>query len=651
MFSYPNATRDLSIYSKRHFGSKGPKAGFVVLASAVLIHVLFPMSAAATPSHCPLTSPPPGVVDTLNGPPSTDALEPHASFPASLFSGATPIQQPLDCSSWPEDSPDDGYLADIFGHRMFGGTLNNTDFHRGIDLRCNQHGKTCCNDGGSIDCTETTCSSGTEALAPVHAVVGGTVHRLNHGSTNSFVVRTTLTGSDVFEIGGTQCQDMYIWYSHLKNPYPNNPNTGNPWVQGESVPAGTLLGYQGKYGANTVHLHLSTRMCTNNLADNDPVGTLDPEVNPFQLLGEDDGLPPTILDLETSFDGNDLVVSVQVGTVDPDFDQLEVAVYDADNDTTTIRRMGYNSRHGVNVPCGDIDTPHLLPTGLAELTEIIEPDPPEPSSGLTYEARFEGLGLVHDLRSRVQVRVADVWGNTALQEVPIFGPTVLADAVLHLDAERGVELDGSGDVERWLDLSGNGHDAEQSDANQRPADTSDGVHFTRQHAMCVPHSGDVNPDAFTVFLVAQPEVEYNYAGLLTTLDLGARQGWNLLARSQNLTSDSFASSMQGNGTTTYQGNGGDLTMSQRHLISMRHGNPGTELTVNAVSPAAGYANQLISYTDTPLCLNLYYTDVQATSTRSDARYYEVLLFDRALDAAEEAEVNTYLMDKWGLTSP
>ncbi|MCP4249093.1 MAG: M23 family metallopeptidase, partial [bacterium] len=342
------------------------------------------------------------VQQTLAGAPDSSPLSPHVTFP-----NLGTIPWPIDCSAWPEDPPDDGYLASIFGHRIHSGT----DFHRGIDLRCDQQGDTCCqpNGGGPIQCGQTTCSASETEVpgAPIHAVVGGTVHKAKDGGNNNLVIKTERASDDI-SVGATDCDKMYVWYQHMRSAYAINPATGLEWKVGDTVTQGQHLGYQGKSGASSVHLHLSTRVCTNSRADGDEPGTLDPEINPFQLIGSDNGQAPDILSLATELDGADLLVTVRIETDDPDFDQLEIAVYDAPNDQRTVRRLGYNSRLGIDVAGDDIDTSLLEPLDLSELTTIQEPAPPVATSGFTLTARFTGLSLASDPGSRVQVKVADV---------------------------------------------------------------------------------------------------------------------------------------------------------------------------------------------------------------------------------------------------
>lgn len=594
------------------------------------------------------------VQEVLQGAPDHSPLAPHVILPPSLT--AAQLNWPLDCSLWPDDAPNEGYLASIFGHRISSG---DTDFHRGADYRCRTDGRTCCQvkdqDGNVISsyCDQKVCNAGDiEIPAPIRALVGGDVKSVGNGTgNNNLVIETKLQAPEVIQMGTTTCDKLFIWYQHMRSPFaqPWDAQDGNPF---DSVAQNEVLGWQGNSGANSVHLHLSVRACNNSrLKATSPPGYADPEINPFQLLGTDDGIAPTIMALEKEIDGSDLIVTVQIATVDPDFDQLEIAIYDGDQNQTTVRRLGYNSRIGIDV-INDIDSSTLLPSDLSELTTIVEPDPPEPSSGFTLEARFPNIGLVQHPQSRVQIKVADVFGNTSIKELPIFAPTALSSAVLHLDSQVGLSLDGSGQVQSWADLSGHGHDALQANAAQRPTPTYDGVHFDIDDAMCIPHAADLNPANFTVFAVFESSLERNYAGLLTTLTHGSRHGWNLALRSPSLQLDTFATSLQGNGTSNYQGNAGSIELDTTYLLSMDHGNPGTNLKVDHSAPGSGLGQQLISYeANTQLCLNDFYVDVTSSALRSEAKFKEVLLFDSKLSTTEATDIATYLMDKWGITAP
>ncbi len=367
------------------------------------------------------------VEETFQGEPDSSALSPHVVFP-----DLGTIPWPLDCSQWPETSPvtpDDGYLASVFGHREHGG---GADFHRGIDLRCNVNGKTCCQRSNeTIYCDKTTCDGDDEELgAPILSLFDGIVHTANSGDNNNLVIETTLTGGDEIQIGDETCDTIYVWYQHMRSPYAEAWQSTDPTdTDTYNVSRGDVLGYQGNSGANSVHLHLSTRVCGNSRADGDQDEPLDPEVNPFQLIGSDDNTAPAINSMTTEFAGTDLVVTVEIETEDPDFDKLEITVYDADQDQSTVRRLGYNSRFGIDVLSGNIDTYLLEPDEDSEIISLLEPDPPTATSGLTLEATFENLNLASDTDSYVQVKVADVWGNTSIEQLYLFGDAEIGDFV------------------------------------------------------------------------------------------------------------------------------------------------------------------------------------------------------------------------------
>ncbi|MEM1181757.1 MAG: SdrD B-like domain-containing protein, partial [Acidobacteriota bacterium] len=364
--------------------------------------------------------------------PSFSQVEETYAGAPNLASPLTPyVQLPdiplnndsLDCSLWPEGSPPaEGWLANGFGHRFLG---SNPDFHRGIDLRCNQHGRTCCQTGGTVTCDPnvSSCTApATEVLAPIYALLDGDITRAETSGGNSIVIQSTVPGT--ITIGDTTCDQLFIWYTHMEQ-YGPSPD-GDDWEEGDSPDAGDLLGWQGKYGANTVHLHLGTRACSDERAT-DP-SQLDPEFNPFLLIGTDNGLAPEILEMTTEVDGDDLVVTVQVETDDPDFDQLEISIYDAATHQTHVRRLGYNSRDGIDVG-GTIDTLLLEPRQESQLLAIDEPNPPDPTSGLTLEARFVDLALTFDYDSYVVAKAADVFGNTSWQREFLFGDAEIGDFV------------------------------------------------------------------------------------------------------------------------------------------------------------------------------------------------------------------------------
>ena len=364
------------------------------------------------------------VEDSYFGAPDSSDLSPHVVFP-----DLGDIPWPLDCSAWPETAPvtpDEGYLASTFGHRDHGGA----DFHRGTDLRCNVDGNTCCQrPDNSIYCDQKSCvdTNDTELGAPILALFDGTVHAANDGTHNNLVIKTTLPGNDIQVGDNLSCDTIYVWYQHMQSAYAQAWQSNDPTnTTTYNVTQGQVLGWQGKSGANTVHLHLSTRVCENSRADGQS-GVLDPEMNSFQLIGDDDGQAPAILSATTHFDNGNLVVTTQIETDAPDFDKLEITVYDAPNNLSHIRRLGYNSRLGIRVAQNALDSYQLDPYPFSEIIALVEPDPPVATSGLTLEATFDNLPLTADSASKVQIKVADVFGNTSIQEMQIFGDAEIGD--------------------------------------------------------------------------------------------------------------------------------------------------------------------------------------------------------------------------------
>jgi len=358
--------------------------------------------------------------DGTSIPPAT-SISSHVRFPE-----LGTIPWPLDCSNWPEKVPVKGYFASVFGYRIQGGK---TDFHRGIDLRCNRSGNTCCTKGGKTRCDTKSCKSDEkESLAPIKAILSGVVRKVESGSNNNLIVRTTLPNGKFVQFGNKKCQTIDTWYQHVHKPT-LNPTTGQKWKPGDSVQSGQHIAYQSNSGANTHHLHLSLRLCGYSRADGEkPPKNPDPEVNPLQLLRPDDKKGPSISASTAHIQGADVLVTTEIHvnggqTTDflhaGDFDNLWISLHDENTNKTHIRKMGYNNRDSIDIPGDNFDTSQLL-NGFF-LAGIFEPKTPKTDSGIRVRLLFRGLSIKPHPKSYVVITASDFSGNTSHKRIGI-GP-------------------------------------------------------------------------------------------------------------------------------------------------------------------------------------------------------------------------------------
>ena len=89
-------------------------------------------------------------------------------------------------------------------------------------------------------------------------------------------------------------------------------------------------------------------------------------------------------------------------------------------------------------------------------------------SGTNADLRFTDISETNELNHEVEY-----WDGNVIAEIAL--PTEVPGLAVWLKADAGVQTNGSGAVTNWLDQSGNGRNAWQTNASERPQWVNGGV--------------------------------------------------------------------------------------------------------------------------------------------------------------------------------
>ena len=230
---------------------------------------------------------------------------------------------------------------------------------------------------------------------------------------------------------------------------------------------------------------------------------------------------------------------------------------------------------------------------------------------------------------------------------------------LWLDASHTASVVGDGtNVDEWLDLSGNGNHVKQT--GTRPTLSNNFVQFTTDtdNLESDPMGNDsflnISND-FTTFIVkrdydrtAQGDsnasyLNYSKATFVTIDDLAFnlyREGGAYPNKNKFIVKSTGGAYTQDYVTIT------NIDPDTVSITGYRRSGIYTELYKNTNQPAASDSGTAGTIADS----DPYVLQVGDANTYLKADIAEVIVFDKALSAAEYAIVNAYLAQKWGLTS-
>jgi hypothetical protein len=262
--------------------------------------------------------------------------------------------------------------------------------------------------------------------------------------------------------------------------------------------------------------------------------------------------------------------------------------------------------------------------------------------------------------------------GTGLQNYVPFTPTNLPDLKLWLPADRINQANNTA-VATWSDQSGNGYDATQSTTAARPTYIASGlnglpvVRFDgTDDTLSVPSSTAtfkfLHSDVSTVFIVAKagvvsdPGVAY---GFLHTATGTSATGFYIRFTDISPTNDRI-------GHNIYFGTVGQTVVSNSTPINTFTANQFNFLSVlskpsdavaaerSAISINGAVATQLNVQTNTPSTSNatndlIIGGSISSTTPFLNGDIGEIIVYNRALNTSELAQVHKYLSMKWGIT--
>jgi len=224
-----------------------------------------------------------------------------------------------------------------------------------------------------------------------------------------------------------------------------------------------------------------------------------------------------------------------------------------------------------------------------------------------------------------------------------------------------LDLANGAAVTSWKDSSGNGHEFVQASASAQPdfvASDSDFnnqplVHFDGDDALATTFSSDLNPNNFTAFIVSTVDADDgNYHGIVENRD--GNTGWILYARMSGSANYWQWRTGTGSAVTVMSAGSDTVVPNTPSIVTLRmSGSDGAgggtttqNLFVNGVSEVTSSAvfTKKTATTAMPILGDV-------GSFELTGQMAEVIIYSSALSDEERKQVETYLANKYGITSP
>jgi hypothetical protein len=230
-----------------------------------------------------------------------------------------------------------------------------------------------------------------------------------------------------------------------------------------------------------------------------------------------------------------------------------------------------------------------------------------------------------------------------------FRPIDVSGCKLWLRADLGVRRDEAGGVVEWLDLSGNANDAYQNDAAHRPTRSSLGA--GRQ--ACIEFAG-----AIKQWLMIADSSSLDVATAATVVVVGSNMLANdgvVLVKGQIGSSFNYGLSRTtaGNATAWYTNTtrtgpawpaSGDAAAACIVELAADH----SAWRINGTETLQSGQTNTITQSDFRLVIGARPANSFSFDFPLTGRIYEILLFDHALTAGEEADLEAYLFDRYDI---
>lgn len=245
-----------------------------------------------------------------------------------------------------------------------------------------------------------------------------------------------------------------------------------------------------------------------------------------------------------------------------------------------------------------------------------------------------------------------LWGDQSLGFGTGFRPTQLSNLEAWYDGadSNTITLNGS-TVSSWGDKSGNGRNAAQATGAAQPTYTASAINgksalsFDGGDNLAAVLSSDITTSNFTAFIVAKRNSTVAFAATLSGVAAGQANDFdnNGSAVIFDETADGSLLLLNNNGSKSSAPHPGNGVVYQ--AATLFDG-------VNNTTYLNGVAQTPVADTNT-LSFHTLYLGARFVGSAVTAQYNgliaEIILYNRALSAAERSQVFTYLANKWGIS--
>jgi hypothetical protein len=231
----------------------------------------------------------------------------------------------------------------------------------------------------------------------------------------------------------------------------------------------------------------------------------------------------------------------------------------------------------------------------------------------------------------------------------------------HFKADAGIAVDGSGNVTTWADQSPNGAGLIQSGAGNRPALVAAGfgsrptVRFDGTDDVLTSTANVDLTSELSIFVVSRNAIRKSYNGVLRVGALGSFSSQLELYYQAGTTNAA-------SGNLIYQRNGGSAYRGSDN-VPPAVGLPGImtnvvtaanvhRLAVNGSAPAITQTNgaALLPTAADVLYLGVGYGNATGVGYCLNGDISEVIIYNRAVSAAEQTQIETYLSNKYSIAT-
>ncbi len=222
-------------------------------------------------------------------------------------------------------------------------------------------------------------------------------------------------------------------------------------------------------------------------------------------------------------------------------------------------------------------------------------------------------------------------------------PIPSTNLVLHLDANRGFTTSNDS-ISVWADLSGNDHDATQTNLSRRPVVQDSAINNqtglrirSGLNYITLPTTSDlgIQSNDYEMFVVAKSRTNNTSTSFLMA---GSIENFEL-----HLNGSAGARFIPNSGTYIDAGFSGDYSDAEAHLFNMEATSTYGKVKVNRSTSTVDSSNAQSSYSG-----NLYAGVRFDNSLQFDGDIGEIIIYDAVLSESDRTSVESYLMKKYAI---